>query len=185
MKLLPVLLLSLMFSSVAFAADLQRVLSEGQTAMLRGDLEGAKRAFQMAYQIDPHNAVAIGYLRQIAVAEKKEGGSATAEKQLAAVTISQVQFKEATFSAALDALKKKVAEGSGGKLAANFVVQPGVDQNTPVTLSLTNIPVTEAIRYIAELVNAKVEYQKYAIVIKPAGATPGTTTAPAPAAPPQ
>lgn len=149
--------------------------------MIRGDMESAKRAFQMAYQIDPRNPVAIGYLRQIAVAEKKDGGAGSAEKAFAGVILQQVQFKEATFGDALEALKKKIAEASGGRQAANFVVQPGVNQTAAVTLSLSNVPANEAIRYLAELVGAKVEYQKYAIVIKAAGGaapTAATTTAP-------
>jgi hypothetical protein len=44
-----------------------------------------------------------------------------------------------------------------------------VDPGAEVTLSLTNIPLTEALRYLGGLVNAKVEYDKYAIVIRPAG----------------
>lgn len=174
MRFLPALLGSLLLVSPAFGADLQRLLSEGQTAMLRGDIVSAKRAFQMAYRLDPRNPVAVGYLRQIAVQESKGGGSAAIEKQFASVIIPQIQFKEASFSAALDALKTKVNEVSGGKQAANFVVKPGVDQNALVTLSLTNVPMTEALRYMAELVNAKVEYEKYAIVIKPAGGTAAT-----------
>ena len=165
--------------SLALAADLQRVLSEGQTAMMRGDLDTAKRAFQMAYQIDPRNSVAIGYLRQFAVQEARSGSSSSVEKQLAGVILPQVQFKEATFSSALEALKAKISEVSKGRSAANFVVQPGVDQNLPVTLSLSNIPATEAIRYLAELARAKVDYQKYAIVLRPGGvAAPSTTSAP-------
>jgi hypothetical protein len=177
MKLLQTFLLIVTFGAVAFAADLQRILSEAQTAMIRGDLETAKRNFQLAYQIDPRNPTAIGGLKQIAVQEAKGGGT-TVEKQFATLIIPQIQFKEATFSEALDFLKKKVADVSGGKQAANFVVQPGVDQSAKITLSLTNIPLTEAIRYLAELVSAKVEYQKYAIVLKPAGGAASTTTAP-------
>lgn len=169
MKLLLVLLTFALGAST-FAADVQRLLSEAQTAMIRGDLETAKRSFQIVYQLDPKNAVAIGGLRQIAVQEAKSGGGASIEKQFAQVILPQVQFKEATFTEALDFLKKKVTEASGGKQTANFVVQPGIDQNAKVTLSLTNVPFTEALRYMAELVSAKAEYQKYAIVIRPAAA---------------
>jgi hypothetical protein len=176
MRLLQTFLLIVSLCSVAFAADLQRLLSEGQTAMIRGDVESAKRAFSMAYQIDPRNPVAVAGLKQIALQQGKGGGSAQVEKQLSALIIPQIQFKDANFASALEALKAKVTEVSGGKQAANFVVKPGVDQNTAVTLSLTNVPVTEALRYLAELANSKVEYEKYAIVIKPAGGASATTT---------
>ena len=175
MKFLQASLLVFALSSTLLADDLQRILSEAQTAMLRGDIETAERNFRLAYQIDSRNAVAIGGLKQIQIAKAKSGsGGAAIEKQFAAVIIPQVQFKEATFTEALEFLKKKVTDVSGGKQTANFVVQPGVDPSTKLTLSLSNIPLTEALRYIAELASAKVEYQKYAIVIRPAagGAAP-------------
>ncbi|MEQ1859923.1 MAG: hypothetical protein ABMA13_08305 [Chthoniobacteraceae bacterium] len=169
MKFLPTFLLVLALGSTLLANDLQRVLSEAQTAMLRGDIETAERNYRLAYQMDSRNPVAIGGLKQVAIARSKGGGAAAVEKQLSSVIIPQVQFKEATFSEALDFLKKKVTDLSGGKQSANFVVQPGVDQGAKITLSLTNIPLTEAMRYLAELVSAKVEYQQYAIVIRPSG----------------
>lgn len=169
MKILPALLALLFLGASVFAADVSKLLSEAQTAMIRGDLDTAKRNFTIVYQLDPKNAVAIGGLRQIAVQEAKGGGGASIEKQFAQVVLPQVQFKDATFTEALEYLKKKTTEISGGKQTANFVVQPGVDPNAKITLSLTNIPLTEALRYVAGLVSAKIDYQKYAIVISPAG----------------
>ncbi len=177
MKLLPVFLALLVLGANVFAADVSKILTEAQTAMIRGDLDTAKRNFQIVYELDPRNTIAIAGLRQIAVQGGKTGGAAV-EKQLATVILPQVQFREATFTEALDFLKKKVTDVSGGKQTANFVVQPGVDQTAKITLSLTNIPLTEALRYLTELVSAKIEYQKYAIVIKPAGGTVTPTNAP-------
>jgi hypothetical protein len=41
----------------------------------------------------------------------------------------------------------------------------------------TNIPFTEALKYVAELANAKVEYQKHAILIHGGGAATASTEA--------
>lgn len=177
MKLLPAFLSLLLLGTCAFgvtAADFQRLLSEAQVAMLRGDYDTAKRNFQIVYQLDQSNKVAIAGLKQIQIEQAKKG--VTTEKDFARVILPQVQFKEATFAETLDLLKKRVTEVTGGKQTANFVVQPGVDQNAKVTLSLTNIPLTEVLRYLSELVNAKVEYQKYAIVLKPAAGGGAVTT---------
>lgn len=173
MKLLRFLLVVL--TATAFSADLQRILSEAQTAMIRGDLETAEQNYRLAYQIDSHNVVAVAGLKQVALQKAKTGAGASTEKQFAQVILAQIQFKEATFAEALDSLKKKITDASGGKLTANFVVQPGVDGSAKITLNLANIPATEALRYLADLVAARVEYQKYAIVIRPAsGAAPVT-----------
>ena len=77
-------------------------------------------------------------------------------------------------------LRIKAAKLSDGKQTVNFVVAPGIDQDgTKVTLSLANIPFTEALRYMAELANAKVEYQKFAVMIRPAGPAPAPSEKPA------
>jgi hypothetical protein len=179
MKLLQkflIVALSLGAVSGAWAEDLQKLLTEGQTALLRGDTATAKLYFQKVNQADPRNPVAIGYLRQIAVEEAKNTGAGGQEARLKQLVIPEVQLKEATFGSALDALKKKVADASGGKQSINFVVQLSPEQqNTPVTLSLTGVPFTEVLRYVAEQVGAKVEYQKFAIVIKPAGGAAPTS----------
>ncbi|HET6408596.1 MAG TPA: hypothetical protein VFG14_11995 [Chthoniobacteraceae bacterium] len=172
MKLLQKFLLvavSLGIVAGAWAADIQKYLTEGQTAYLRGDLVTAKKNFEIANKVDPKNPTVIGYLRQIAAAEAKNPVSASSESEYKDIIIPQLQFKEATLNSALEFMKKKVSDASGGKKSVNFVMQLSAEaQNTPITLSLSNIPFTEALRYVAELVGAKVEYQKFAVVIKPA-----------------
>ena len=172
----------LLTATVALAAslDLQELLTEGQLAYQRGDLAKARASFELIYKMDPRNQVAIGYLKRIKVDEASKPKGNDQEKQLAALIIPQIQFREATLGAALDYFKKAVDKQSGGKQAINFVVQlPAEQVNTQsVTLNLANIPVTEALRYMGELVNATFVYEKYAIMVKPkvAGAAP----APAP-----
>jgi hypothetical protein len=166
---------SLGIASSAWAADLQKLLTEGQTAFMRGDLVTAKRNFVIANKMDPKNPTVIGFLKQIAAAEAKNPSGASSEHEYRDIVIPQIQFKEATFASAVDFMKKKVSDLTGGKKSINIVNKlPAEAQNTPITLNLTNIPFTEALRYIAELVGAKVEYQKYAVVLAPAvgGAAP-------------
>ena len=190
MKLLQIpftFLLVCVLVSSAFAADVQKLLSEGQTAMIRGDIETAKARFQTVNQLDPRNVTAIGYLRQIAVQEKNQPTSPAQEKALEKLIIPKIEFREATFTAALDFMKRKATDLSGGKVSVNFVVKlPPESQNTPVTLNLQNIPFTEALKYVADLAGAKVEYQKHAILIHAGGAaTASATTGQQPAAPTQ
>jgi hypothetical protein len=164
----------------AHASDIPRLLTEGQTAMMRGDIESAKRSFQAVNRIDPKNAVAIGYLRQIAVKERQTGGGSTVETQLSKLILPKVELKEATLGAALDFLKRRAGEVSSGSQSVNFVVQPGLDQDAiRISVTLADIPFTEALRYVAELAGAKIEYQKYAVVLKPRTSTAATVPAPA------
>lgn len=189
MTLLPKLLLvavAIGISTTAWAENLQQLLTEGQTAWVRGDIATAKRNFQLVYQADPRNPTAIGYLRQIAAYEKKNPGSVTTESLYKDIIIPRLEFREATLGAALDFMKKKVADASGGKKSVNFVLQLAPEQqNAPVSLNLTNIPFTEALRYIADSVGAKVDYQKFAVVIRSTsgGAAPASNAKSSPDAP--
>ena len=161
------------------SADLQQLLTEGQTAFMRSDMATAKTDFDWALQLDPHNKTAIGYLRRILLQESQQNKGAALEKQLDALMIPKLEFREATLGSALDYMKKAADKLSNGKIAVSFVVQAPPEQvnSQSVTLSLSNIPFTEALRYIGGVAGLNFTYEKYAIVVRPAG------NAPAPAGP--
>jgi hypothetical protein len=174
MKVLPasIAAAALLISSVFAQGPVNQLLTEAQTAYLRGDLAAAKAKFESVRTLDPKNATAIGYLRQIAVKEAEGGGSP--EKALSKLIVPSVQFKEAELSAVLDALKKQVATLSGGKQSANFVIQlPEAKTKLPITLSLTNVPFTEVLKYIGTLADVTFSFDKYAILVRPASAAGG------------
>jgi hypothetical protein len=172
-------------SGASAAADIQKYLTDGQTAFMRGDLVTAKRNFQSASKIEPRNPTVIGFLKQIAAAEAKNPSSPGSEAEFKGIIFPQIQFREATLSSVLDFMKKKVSELTGGKKSVNFVPQLTPEQmNAPITLTLTDIPFTEVLRYVAETVDAKVEYQKYAVVLKGKGGAPAPVTKPTGEAPP-
>lgn len=173
--------LSLSGSSL-FAADaVTQLLSEAQTAYLRGDLETAKAKFESVNTIDPKNQTAIGYLKTIRAREAQAGVGASQEKQLAKVIVPKVELKEASLTAALEFLKQNVAKLTDGKQAVNFVVQlPETQANAPVTLNLTNVPFTEVLKYIGTLAGVSFAYDRYAIMVRPSAPTAQATTAPAP-----
>lgn len=169
MRVLPASITAFLLLILAALAQgpVSQLLTEAQTAYLRGDLATARAKFESVRTLDPKNATAIGYLRQIAVKEAEGAGSP--EKGFGKLMMPSVQFKDAELSAVLDALKKQAAALSGGKLAANFVVQlPEAQMKTPITLSLTNVPFTEVLKYIGTLANATFTFDKYAILVKPA-----------------
>jgi hypothetical protein len=172
--------LSLCGSHLFAATAATELLSEAQTAYLRGDLVAAKAKFESVIKLDPKNATAIGYLNAIA-AKEAQANSGSQEKQLAKLIMPKVDFKEASLKATLDFLKQSVTKLSDGKQAVNFVVQlPETQANAPVTLSLTNVPFTEVLKYLGSLAGVSFTYDRYAITVRPAGPTAQATTAPAP-----
>jgi hypothetical protein len=173
--------LSLSGAPVQAADAVSQLLTEAQTSLVRGDRPAAKAKFQSVLTIDPKNVTAKGYLAKIAADEAKEAVGGSQEKQLAKLMLPKVDFKEATFSATLDYLKQSANKLSDGKQAVNFVVQlPEAQANTPITLSLTNVPFTEVLKYLGSLANVSFSYDRYAITVRPAAPTAQATTAPAP-----
>ena len=162
------------------AQSVQQLLTEAQQSYMRGDMATAKAQFQTVNRIDPKNPTAIGFLRRIQVEEQK--GGASIEKQLAAVVLPRVEFKEATLGSALNYVKQAVANATENKTSINFIVQlPQEQVNTQaVTLSLRDIPASEVLRYLGNLANVQFEYEKFAVVVKPK-ATAQAASAPAPA----
>ncbi|MDB6175773.1 MAG: hypothetical protein JWL59_5084 [Chthoniobacteraceae bacterium] len=173
MKALPRTLLSALsvalLAMTALGESTATLLTEAQTAYLRGDLETAKRNFELVNQIDSHNTTAINYLRMIKVQQAKGNAASKVEKELATVVLPQVQFREATLGSALDALKRQIAKASEGKVNVSFVLQLPEEtvKTAPVTLNLSNVPAKEVLRYMGELVNVTFAYEAYAIVVRP------------------
>lgn len=162
----------------------QQLLSDAQTAYIRGDMETAKKNFTMVIRIDPRNQIATNYLRMIQAQEAKAPKGNEQEKQLASVIMPKVELREATLGSALDFLRQSLTKITNGKQSCNFVLQLPDEQvkNQPVTLVLTNVPFTEVLRYLGTLANINFVYEKYAIRVVPAG-TSTASAAPTPAQP--
>lgn len=159
----------------SLAADAGQLTSEGQRAYLRGDIETAKAKFQEALRLDPKNVAARNFLGTIRVQEARAGtgGGNPLERQLKSLILPQVTFRQATFSSALEYLKQQADSQS---VAVSFVSHlPAEKQNAPVTLNLNNVPFTEALRYLCDLIGARFVVDRYAVVIREAALT-GTGT---------
>ncbi len=165
---------SLALASGAVAEDVQKLLTEAQTAYMRGDVENAKASFEMVNKLDPKNQTAIAFLRRIQVEQAAKGGAGSIEKKFAAVVIPTIEFKDATLREALEFLRKKVNEMPGDKPQVNFVMQLSEEQAAAarITLNLAGIPFTEALRYVGGLAGVTFSYDQYAILVKPASALP-------------
>ncbi|MDB6074354.1 MAG: hypothetical protein JWO89_1994, partial [Verrucomicrobiaceae bacterium] len=55
-------------------------------------------------------------------------------------------------------------KATADKVQPNFIVKSPDLNKTPITVSLTNVPLTEAIRYVAELSKAKTTWDKHAVI---------------------
>ncbi len=139
-------------------------MGQAQRAYLGGDFDTARELFGEVVEMDPHNTLAIEYLRNIRL---REAGMAPAPAKdpVESLVIPRIEFKDATFSSALDFLKVAAAKQS---VTISFVPQlPEAQMEHTVTLSLSQIPFLDALKYLCQLNDATYKVERYAIVILP------------------
>ena len=155
------------------AQEVQTLLTEAQRDFLRGDKAAAKEKFTMIQKVEPNNRLAMTYLKMIAAEEKKAGpdDAAALRGRVEKTIIEKIEFRDATVGEVLEFLGRKISAvpGSAGKV--NIVQQlSDAEKSAKVTLLLNNVPASEALRYVADLANLMVSYEKFAVVVKPKAA---------------
>jgi tetratricopeptide (TPR) repeat protein len=139
------------------------LMGQAQKAYIARDYQTATELFNQVIEIDPHNTLAIQYLRKIHLAQA--GMPNVAKDPVKELVIPQIDFKDATFSSALDFFKTAAAKQG---VTVSFVAQlPEPQMEHRVTLNLSQIPFLDALRYLCGLDNAVFKQEPYAIVITP------------------
>ena len=182
MKKLLLLAVFAMLSFHVFAQSAPDLMTEAQRAYLRGDTQSAKEKFQTILAGDPGNQSAQNYLRMIDAREKADGSGGQLAKQLEALILTRVELRDATFGSALEYLKQQADKISQGKTKVSFVVSlpPEFVETNRVSLNLSNVPFTEALRYLGELAGVKFAVEKYAVTVKPKTSAPAAQAATSP-----
>ena len=114
-----------------------------------------------------------------AVEARNPSKPTAAADPVASVIIPRLEFREATLSEAVEFLVQK-GRASGVSPVNIVVVKPPTSEPS-ITVSLTNIPLTEAIRYVAELSGLKVRREANAFVLEPAVAKGAANASTSPA----
>ena len=188
----PLAILALLLLAVARPAGVARaqtasqVYTQGVDALNQGDTNGAKLKLQQALKIDPNFRPATALLARMA-ADQRHGAAPLVG--LPARTLERmvvpVEFSNTTLDSAIEFIRQKVAEQTGGKLQINFAVNlPPEYLSKRITLKMDHVPVMEVLRYMGEQTGVQFEKQQYAIAVTPAvpkaAANPVKTAAPAP-----
>lgn len=89
----------------------------------------------------------------------------TLKQQYAAVILPKVEMRDVTFTEALDALRALSKNATGGKVSPNVIVKGEELGQRKLNLSLSNVPLTEVLNYMTELVDARATYDKHAVIV--------------------
>jgi beta-lactamase regulating signal transducer with metallopeptidase domain len=86
------------------------------------------------------------------------------------IILPTIEFRDATLQECVDFIRIKARELDPAKKGVNIVFKPGMDAAALITLSLKNVPVSEALRYCAELGKHKITSDGQTYVISPVSA---------------
>lgn len=142
--------------------DINTVFQQGRTAFYKGDMETAKALLQQVAAVAPNHFETKALLAQINAYSKPD---VSLKKAYSGVVIPKLDFTEVTVSEAMQGLAVMGKNASNGKVSPNFILKDPEMGKKTITLNLANIPMTDALEYVARLAGGKVSYEKHAAVI--------------------
>jgi hypothetical protein len=138
-------------------------------------LKYVARLANLQLVVETHAAVLMSRA-EFEAQQKRDMGRAAAEPAAPASSteafarkhiLPQVQFREATLTEAIEFLRVKSRNLDPAGQGLNLVVNPGGDPQLKITLDLKNVPVFEALRYIAELSGHTLSADDHSIILTP------------------
>ena len=101
-------------------------------------------------------------------------GSQAINNKLDKIIIPRIDFTDSSIKEALDFIKKRAADlddDDSENKGINIVLKLPLDSPDaayPITLSLSDVPLREALRYVTEAANLKIKIETHAVVVVPA-----------------
>lgn len=101
---------------------------------------------------------------------KTAPASGPAYDKASRIIIPKIELRDATVNEAVHFLNRKAAEIGEGLPGINVVLKPKPGAESRISLSLTNVPLTDVLRYIAELAGLEMKAEPQALVLQPSDA---------------
>ncbi len=150
-------------SGVAQAADdIENLFQMGRTAYYKGDLEQAHQLLSMVEQQAPRHQETRILLGQIRAKLRAVGTSL--KKKYEGVKLGKIEFTEVTFEEALEGLRVLAKNASSGQVMPNFIITDPTLKAKSITLMLTDVPLTQAMEYLARMAGARISYDNHAAI---------------------
>jgi beta-lactamase regulating signal transducer with metallopeptidase domain len=117
------------------------------------------------------NAVVIAQSLPATAADSPAPKPAT-EPPASKIICPSLEFRDATLTECIDFIRIKSRELDPDKKGVNIILKPGGNEAPRITLSLKNIPLSEALRYCAELSNHKLTSDAQSYFLTPVSQRP-------------
>lgn len=160
---------------VAKAEDLNAVYQQGRTAFYKGDLDTAQQLLSRVAAANPKHVETANMLAYILAHHRPVDN--TLKNQYAAVLLPKVEMADVTLTEAIEGLRAMSKNASAGKVMPNVIVKGEELANRKLSLSLSNVPLSEALNYVTQLVSAKATYDKHAVILSSQADTTTSTAA--------
>ena len=123
----------------------------------------------LTYKVEPY-AVVIGAAKAEVPAKlemtAKSDAKATVTTRASKIILPNVEFRDATLVEAIEFIRAKSREHDPDKKGVNILIK-GDGSGAKITLSLKNVPVSEALRYCAELSDHKLTSDAQSFLLTP------------------
>ena len=166
--------------STARAQSASQFYTEAVQTYEAGDIAGAKQKLRLALEVDKNFRPAAALLTKIASDEKQAGAQPMGvSAQTLSKVIVPIDFKDTSLQTAIEILRQRISEKSGGKVEVNFVLKLPPDlANKRISIHLDRVPATEVMRYIGSLAGVEFKIEQYAVMVVPAGSSPSAASSP-------
>lgn len=158
---------AVMFSMIVFqplgsaADDLNTLFQLGKAAYYRGDFEQAQLLLNQVAAKQPNHFETKALLAQIRTQMKPEG---SLRKSYQSVTLQKIEFTDVSLEEAVEGLRALSKAATEGKVVPNIIIKDSSLSAKKLSLNLRNLPLTDAIQYLADLSGAKTVYDKHAVI---------------------
>ena len=175
---------AIVLPSSSKAQSASQLYTEAVQTYEAGDVAGAKQKLRLSLEIDKNFRPSATLLAKIASDEKQAGAQPTGvSAQTLSKVIVPVEFKDTSLQTAIEILRQRISEKSGGKVEVNFVLKLPPDlANKKITIHLDRVPASEVMRYIGLYAGVDFKLEPYAVLVVPAGSS--APAAPSPGASP-
>lgn len=179
---------TLLMAPLSAQNNAQAIYNQGVALFNEEKFDEALILFEQVLKANPNFVYARNYAARCKTAMAQNlGPKNDLEGRLSRVIIPEIAFSDAPIGDVLDYLATRTQEITKGETVVNFIYKGTPEQRTgtPITLSIRNVPLSEAIKYVGELSRSKVKYEPHAVIIDPNPAAEpvpaaGATPAPAP-----
>ena len=89
------------------------------------------------------------------------------------IVLPQVEFRDASIAEAVEFLRTKSRDLDPDRQGINIILQTDTPSTAEITLSLRDVPLNEAVRYVSELSGMQSVFEEHAVIIRPFGEPEG------------